>query len=160
VVSLVALKDCSRSTRSTRLLSSCLRLIAAGDLCKGLWEIGLSQQRLCKTQRWWRPNDRSQEYHRRCGLGGDPTSHRPRRQCRYPALPPLPLSNSLSGKKIVDSTGALELESIPKKLAVIGGGVIGLEMGSVWARLGTEVSSLRPASLLTPSSLPPSGDCH
>jgi dihydrolipoamide dehydrogenase len=54
----------------------------------------------------------------------------------------------------VDSTGALELESIPKKLAVIGGGVIGLEMGSVWARLGTEVSSLRPASLLTPPSLP------
>lgn len=44
------------------------------------------------------------------------------------------------GQKIVDSTGALELKTVPKKLAVIGGGVIGLEMGSVWARLGSEVS--------------------
>ena len=44
-----------------------------------------------------------------------------------------------AGGKIVDSTGALEIKSVPKKMAVIGGGVIGLEMGSVWARLGTEV---------------------
>lgn len=43
-------------------------------------------------------------------------------------------------KKIVSSTGALELKSVPKKLAVIGGGVIGLEMGSVWRRLGSEVT--------------------
>ena len=43
-------------------------------------------------------------------------------------------------KTIVSSTGALELKSIPKKLAVIGGGVIGLEMGSVYARLGAEVT--------------------
>ena len=42
-------------------------------------------------------------------------------------------------QKIVDSTGALELKEIPKKMAVVGGGVIGLEMGSVWRRLGTEV---------------------
>lgn len=46
----------------------------------------------------------------------------------------------MTAKKIVDSTGALELESVPKRLAVIGGGVIGLEMGSIWARLGSEVS--------------------
>lgn len=43
-------------------------------------------------------------------------------------------------KTIVTSTGALELSSIPKKMVVVGGGVIGLEMGSVWRRLGTEVS--------------------
>lgn len=40
----------------------------------------------------------------------------------------------------MDSTGALSLTEVPKKLAVIGGGVIGLEMGSVWARLGAEVT--------------------
>ena len=40
---------------------------------------------------------------------------------------------------VVDSTGALELAAVPKKLVVIGGGVIGLELGSVWRRLGAEV---------------------
>jgi len=43
-------------------------------------------------------------------------------------------------KKIVSSTGALELKKVPKKLLVIGGGVIGLELGSVWRRLGAEVT--------------------
>ena len=43
-------------------------------------------------------------------------------------------------KKIVSSTGALELKSVPKKLLVIGAGVIGLELGSVWRRLGSEVT--------------------
>lgn len=42
-------------------------------------------------------------------------------------------------EKIVSSTGALSLKTIPKKMVVIGGGYIGLEMGSVWRRLGTEV---------------------
>lgn len=40
---------------------------------------------------------------------------------------------------IVDSTGALEFTEVPKRLGVIGGGVIGLELGSVWRRLGSEV---------------------
>ncbi|MGH1378696.1 MAG: dihydrolipoyl dehydrogenase [Alphaproteobacteria bacterium] len=43
-------------------------------------------------------------------------------------------------KKIVSSTGALELSSVPKKMVVIGGGVIGLELGTVWRRLGAEVT--------------------
>ena len=43
-------------------------------------------------------------------------------------------------KKIVSSTGALELKEVPNKLLVIGGGVIGLELGSVWRRLGAEVT--------------------
>ena len=43
-------------------------------------------------------------------------------------------------KKIVSSTGALVLESVPKEMVVIGGGVIGLELGSVWARLGSKVT--------------------
>ena len=42
-------------------------------------------------------------------------------------------------KKIVSSTGALSLKTVPKKMLVVGGGYIGLEMGSVWSRLGTEV---------------------
>ena len=42
-------------------------------------------------------------------------------------------------KKIVSSTGVLELDKVPKKLVVIGAGVIGLEMGTVWRRLGSEV---------------------
>ncbi|KAI7850835.1 dihydrolipoyl dehydrogenase [Circinella umbellata] len=43
-------------------------------------------------------------------------------------------------KKIVSSTGALELPEVPKKMVVIGAGVIGLELGSVWSRLGAEVT--------------------
>ncbi|EGB08311.1 hypothetical protein AURANDRAFT_26536 [Aureococcus anophagefferens] len=53
-------------------------------------------------------------------------------------LPPCPVDNA--GGKIVDSTGALVLDKIPKTMAVVGGGVIGLEMGSVWRRLGTKVT--------------------
>lgn len=53
-------------------------------------------------------------------------------------LPPVPVDNSKF--KIVDSTGALDLPTVPKKLAVIGAGVIGLELGSVWRRLGAEVT--------------------
>lgn len=53
-------------------------------------------------------------------------------------LPPVPVDNA--GGKVVDSTGALDISEIPKTMAVIGGGVIGLEMGSVWSRLGTEVT--------------------
>ena len=44
--------------------------------------------------------------------------------------------------RIIDSQGALELDSVPKRLGVIGAGVIGLELGSVWRRLGSEVTVL------------------
>lgn len=43
-------------------------------------------------------------------------------------------------KQIVSSTGALDLQQVPEKMVVIGGGIIGLEMGSVWSRLGSEVT--------------------
>ncbi|KAI9230907.1 MAG: dihydrolipoyl dehydrogenase [Piptocephalis tieghemiana] len=43
-------------------------------------------------------------------------------------------------KQIVTSTGALSLQKVPEKMIVIGGGIIGLEMGSVWSRLGAEVT--------------------
>jgi dihydrolipoamide dehydrogenase len=48
-------------------------------------------------------------------------------------------SAPFDGKRIVDSWGALEFDAVPKRLAVIGAGVIGLELGSVWRRLGAEV---------------------
>jgi dihydrolipoamide dehydrogenase len=43
-------------------------------------------------------------------------------------------------KRVVSSTGALELPSVPKKLLIVGAGIIGLELGSVWRRLGAEVT--------------------
>ncbi len=46
---------------------------------------------------------------------------------------------TIDEKTVVSSTGALELESVPKRMVVIGAGVIGLELGSVWRRLGSEV---------------------
>jgi dihydrolipoamide dehydrogenase len=53
---------------------------------------------------------------------------------------PLELRSApFDGKRIVDSWGALEFDAVPKRLGVIGAGVIGLELGSVWRRLGSEV---------------------
>ena len=52
--------------------------------------------------------------------------------------------------RIVTSTGALELTKAPKKLVVIGGGVIGLELGSVWQRLGAEVTVIEYLDEITP----------
>ncbi|MXO74197.1 dihydrolipoyl dehydrogenase [Altererythrobacter aerius] len=51
---------------------------------------------------------------------------------------------------VVDSTGALELRQVPKKMVVIGGGVIGLELGSVWRRLGAEVTVVEFLDQLLP----------
>lgn len=51
-------------------------------------------------------------------------------------LPFLPFDE----KRVVSSTGALELTSVPKEMVLVGGGVIGLEMGSVWSRLGANVT--------------------
>ncbi|NQY83074.1 MAG: dihydrolipoyl dehydrogenase [Alphaproteobacteria bacterium] len=53
-------------------------------------------------------------------------------------------------KNIVTSTGALEFPAVPKKLLVIGAGVIGLELGSVWARLGAEVTVVEFLDHITP----------
>lgn len=51
-------------------------------------------------------------------------------------------------KKIVSNTGALALEAVPETLCVVGGGVIGLELGSVWARLGSQVTVVEFADRL------------
>lgn len=52
------------------------------------------------------------------------------------ALPALPFD----GERVVDAAGALAFEAVPEALAVVGGGYIGLELGSVWARLGSRVA--------------------
>jgi len=54
-------------------------------------------------------------------------------------------------KIIVSSTGALSLSTVPKKLVVIGAGVIGLELGSVWLRLGAEVEVIEYLNTTTPA---------
>jgi dihydrolipoamide dehydrogenase len=57
---------------------------------------------------------------------------------------------TIDEKIVVTSTGALELAKIPKSMVVIGGGVIGLEMGSVYARLGTKVTVVEYLDAITP----------
>ncbi len=53
-------------------------------------------------------------------------------------------------KNIISSTGALSLNKVPKKLAIIGAGYIGLEMGSVWSRLGSDVTVVEYLDYITP----------
>ena len=53
-------------------------------------------------------------------------------------------------EKILSSTGALSISKLPKKMVVVGGGYIGLEMGSVWSRLGTEVHVIEYLDHITP----------
>ena len=53
-------------------------------------------------------------------------------------------------KIVISSTGALKLEKVPKKMVVVGGGYIGLEMGSVWSRLGAEVHVVEFLDHITP----------
>lgn len=63
-------------------------------------------------------------------------------------IPPTPNN----GNTIVDSTGALDFTAVPKRLGVIGAGVIGLELGSVWSRLGAEVTILEALDKFLPAA--------
>jgi dihydrolipoamide dehydrogenase len=63
-------------------------------------------------------------------------------------LPKLVIDNKI----VCDNVGALDIDAVPKKLAIIGAGVIGLEMGSVWRRLGAEVSILEAAPAFLPAA--------
>ena len=62
---------------------------------------------------------------------------------------PLP-GVTIDEKQIVSSTGALELKSVPKELVIIGAGIIGLELGSVWKRLGAKVTVVEYLDRITP----------
>ena len=64
---------------------------------------------------------------------------------------PLPIPGmEFDEEKILSSTGALSLSKLPKKMLVVGGGYIGLEMGSVWSRLGTQVEVIEFLDHITP----------
>jgi len=88
--------------------------------------------------------------------GGDPATYAESRltfeHCILASgsLPAMPGAFKLGTDRVMDSTGALELKDIPESLLVIGGGYIGLEMGTVYAALGTKVSVVE----LTPTLLP------
>jgi dihydrolipoamide dehydrogenase len=58
----------------------------------------------------------------------------------------------IDGNRIVDSQGALEFETVPARLGIIGAGVIGLEMGSVWSRFGAEVMLLEAQETFLPAA--------
>jgi len=62
---------------------------------------------------------------------------------------PLP-GVTVDEKKIVSSTGALELGEVPRRLVVVGAGIIGLELGSVWRRLGSDVTVIEFLDRITP----------
>jgi dihydrolipoamide dehydrogenase len=63
------------------------------------------------------------------------------------ALPDVPIDNV----RVLDNEGALAIAKVPKRLGVVGAGVIGLEMGSVWRRLGAEVTMLEALPSLLPA---------
>ncbi len=64
---------------------------------------------------------------------------------------PVPLPGiDFDEKIILSSTGALKIEQVPKKMLIVGGGYIGLEMGSVWSRLGSEVHVIEFLDHITP----------
>jgi dihydrolipoamide dehydrogenase len=65
------------------------------------------------------------------------------------SVTPLP-GVTVDQKVVVDSTGALELEKVPEHMVVIGGGVIGLELGSVWRRLGAKVTCVEYLDQILP----------
>lgn len=62
------------------------------------------------------------------------------------SLPAMPANFQIGSGRVMDSTGALELADIPPKMLVIGGGYIGLEMGTVYARIGSQVSVVEAMS--------------
>ena len=66
---------------------------------------------------------------------------------------PTPLPGvTVDNKRIIDSTGALSLPEVPKRLVVVGAGVIGLELGSVWKRLGAEVTVVEYLDRILPGT--------
>lgn len=70
--------------------------------------------------------------------------------------PIVPANFNYDRKRVITSTEALNLTEVPKKMVIIGGGVIGLELGSVYARLGAEIEVIEFADRITPTM---DGDC-
>src|SRR5688572_21542702 len=68
------------------------------------------------------------------------------------SVPAMPASLRLDDPRVMDSTAALDLPDIPKSLLVVGGGYIGLELGSVYASLGSEVTVVETTAGLLPGA--------
>ena len=82
---------------------------------------------------------------------GSSSSHTAKNVIIATGSEPTPLPGvTIDNKRILDSTGALSLPEVPKHLVVIGAGVIGLELGSVWRRLGAEVTVLEYLDRICP----------
>lgn len=82
-----------------------------------------------------------------------PQAHRAKHVIIATGSEPISIPSApVDGDRIVDSTGALNLREVPKSLLVIGAGVIGLELGSVWRRLGAEVVVLEALSDFLPAA--------
>ena len=101
---------------------------------KVTWLKGTGRDRRARQGRGRRHRVRGQEHRHR---------HRQREHRRCPA-------SRWTRRPIVTSTGALELDRVPGHLVVIGGGYIGLELGSVWHRLGAEVTVVEFLDRLVP----------
>ena len=67
---------------------------------------------------------------------------------------PIEIPAAKFGENIVDSTGALSFEKVPKSLGIVGAGIIGLELGSVWSRLGSEVTLIEAMDTFLPMADP------
>ena len=67
---------------------------------------------------------------------------------------PIEIPAAKFGENIVDSTGALSFEKVPKSLGIVGAGIIGLELGSVWSRLGSEVTVIEAMDAFLPMADP------
>ena len=84
---------------------------------------------------------------------GSETEHAARNIVIATGSTPAPLAGvDIDQTRIVDSTGALSLTEVPKRLIVIGAGVIGLELGSVWRRLGAEVTVVEYLDRILPGT--------
>ncbi len=81
----------------------------------------------------------------------DGTAHKAKNIVIATGSEPSPLKGvEVDQERVVDSTGALELKAVPKNLVIIGAGVIGLELGSVWGRLGAKVTVIEFLDQITP----------
>src|SRR5699024_9396344 len=64
---------------------------------------------------------------------------------------PIEIKGFKFGKRVIDSTGGLALKEVPKKLVIIGGGIIGTELGGAYANLGAEVTILEGTPQILPT---------
>ena len=84
--------------------------------------------------------------------GGDETVRFEHAIIATGSVPAIPASLSVDDPRVMDSTSALDLPDVPKSLLVVGGGYIGLELGSVYAALGSAVSVVEMTDGLLPGA--------